>query len=497
MKHTKTRATWRGLVGGAAVALLAFGGAQAANAADNVIDPDQTGSLTVHKHQQSSPASETEGTGLEQSLDTDQYPPIGNIEFSLQQLDVDLTTNQGWQDLADLNETFSPNLNVADTPWGLPVTGDVETDRTANDGALTFGDLEPGAYLVWESDWQNPVDANGEAVDGGITPSFPFIVTVPMTNPDDLNAWVYDVHVYPKNAVTPPPTKTVEDSDAVKIGDNIEYTITSEIPDGTEIDGYRVRDTFDAKLAYVSSTVELSDGTALVEGTDYTVNQDGQTVDIDFTAAGLDVLEQHSDAQVVVTHTATVLEVGEITNEPQLFPNNPAIENDTPTDGPGVETKFGNIVIQKHDENDEALAGAKFSVYLTEEDARNNTNAIEIDGQSVFESGEDGIALIEGLRYSCFEDGAELAEEDCRSYWVAEVEAPAGYELLANPIEVSVDSTDAEVPTETVVNVPKNAGFELPITGGAGTSALLIGGLLLMGGAIVVLARRRKTSTAA
>ncbi len=32
-----------------------------------------------------------------------------------------------------------------------------------------------------------------------ITPTAPFFVTLPMTNPDATNRWMYDVNVYPKN----------------------------------------------------------------------------------------------------------------------------------------------------------------------------------------------------------------------------------------------------------------------------------------------------------
>ena len=469
-----------------------MGGASAAHAAPT-IDPDETGSITVHKHQQSQDPSTTAGTGLEQTIDLDAHPALQNIEFTAYPITgIDLTTNQGWQDLADLNDSFDPYA-APDFGLGGAVGTAVGDQRSGPDGSLTFSNLPVGAYLIQETDWSAPQDSNGDPIDGGVTPSLPFILTMPMTHPSELQDWIYDVHVYPKNAVSTV-EKTIEDADAVTVGDEISYTINGDIPPGVVNDAYRIRDIFDAKLAYASSEVYLVNSAGeelLVDGTDYTITVDGQTVDVDITGA-LGDLQDYT--QVRVIHTATVLEAGEIENQPMLFPNQSSITNDTPTNGPPVTTKFGNIVIEKQDENGDVLPGASFSVFLTEADARAGTNAIEIDGETVFESNEDGIALISGLRYSNWANGAELDETDpeYRTYWIAEIEAPAGYELLANPIEVVVDSDSQTAVTETVVNVPKNAGFELPITGGAGSSALVIGGLLLALGGAYLLARRNR-----
>ena len=492
MVAQRNRRGWKAALGGSLIALLALGGAQAAHA-QPTIDAGETGSITVHKHQQSQDPSTTEGTGLEQTIDLGAHPALQNIEFTAYEIDgIDLATNQGWQDLADLNASFDP-YSAPDFGLGAALGDEASQDRTGADGSLTFGGLPVGAYLVQETDWSEPQDSSGAPIEGGITPSLPFLITVPMTHPSELNTWVYDLHVYPKNAVSTV-TKTIEDADAVTVGDSIEYTITGDIPPGVVNDAYRVRDIFDEKLAHAGTQVFLVNAAGeveLTEGTDYTLDASGQTVDVNITGALADLQDYY---EVKVVHTATVLEAGEIENQPMLFPNQSSIENNTPTEGPGVETKFGNIVLQKDDENGAVLEGASFSVFLSEDDARNNTNALELDGETVFASNEEGIALISGLRYTDFADGVELADdhEDYRTYWIAEVEAPAGYELLANPIEVIVNSDSETAVTETIVNVPKNGGFELPITGGAGSTALVLGGLLLAAaGGVLLVARKR------
>ncbi len=63
------------------------------------------------------------------------------------------------------------------------------TKTTAGGGLATFDSLPLGAYVVTET--KTPA---------GYVGSKPFIITVPMTHPTDLNKWVYDVHAYPKNS---------------------------------------------------------------------------------------------------------------------------------------------------------------------------------------------------------------------------------------------------------------------------------------------------------
>ena len=46
---------------------------------------------------------------------------------------------------------------------------------------------------------------------------------------------------------------------------------------------------------------------------------------------------------------------------------------------------------------------------------------------------------------------------------------------------------------EDIVNVPTNAGFELPFTGGMGTVWFTVSGVLLIGGATLLLIRQRRS----
>ena len=335
----------------------------------------------------------------------------------------------------------------------------------------------------------------------GATPSAPFLVSIPLTDPVNTNGWLYDVHVYPKNATTNV-TKTVQDAGAIKLGDKVTWTITGDIPNVDTIDAYKIVDKLDAKLDYTGAQVTLSDGTAITAGTDYTVVFDAasHTLTVEFTAAGRAILAAHNTAQVKVAVDTKVNAVGEIANTALLYPNQASYsvlpgQPGGPVVTPPVITKWGSITVKKTDDKGAALAGASFSVYASQADAEAGTNPISLGGNTVFTVAADGTVTISGLRYSDFANGATVApgQPGYQSYWLVETKAPTGYELLADPIKFDVTAATSAVGVDlTVKNVPANAGFQLPFTGGSGrTVVYVVGILLIVAAGIVVVSRRR------
>lgn len=472
-------------IAAAGMLALGTGGAHAANIAN--IDPSQTGSLTIHKYEQPATPTNLPNDGTELTpTQLAGLTPMAGVTFTVQQVNnIDLTTNAGWTAAAAL--TPEEAAAQAATP-GTTVTTDAS-------GTATLGNLPLGLYLVTETGYP-----------AGVTPSAPFLVTIPLTDPTDESSWMYDVNVYPKNAVTGA-TKTVTDAPAIKLGDNVQWTITSDIPDVNPIDGYKIVDKLDPKLTYTNSTVALSNGATLTLGTDYTIVFDSatNTVTIEFTASGRAILAANPTAEVVVTINTTVNTVGEISNTALVYPNAASFsitpgQPGGPVVTPPVITKWGNIVLHKQDsETSAALAGATFSVYPTQADALAGTNAITISGVSSWTTDASGNLVIAGLRYSNWANGAEVSPGDpgYQTYWLVETTAPAGYELLAQPVETTVTSSDPAVVTVTIDNVPHNAGFELPLTGGMGTLALTAGGVLVLAGTGLFMARGRRKNNEA
>lgn len=475
------------LVAGVAALTLA---APASAAAPNLVDPNAVGSLTIHKFEAPETPTGLPHDGTEQNVALNPLPGVG---FTVYKVDtIDLTSNQGWIDASELAD-LAPD-SVADiTAAGYTANAVGGQTLTDANGEIALTNLDLGVYFVVET-----------APLAGSTGVTPFLVTVPLTDPANDDAWLYDVHVYPKNALTAA-TKTVEDSADLKIGDEIDFTITGDIPNVSPIDGYKIVDTLDAKLDYVSAAVALTDGTPLA-ATDYTITHDATTnaVTVEFTAAGRAVLAANNDTEVQVVLTAAVNAVGEIANTAVLYPNAGSYtvapgEPGGPTVTPEVITKWGEITLEKTDEAGASVTGAVFSVYPTQQDAIDGTNAIVLGGQTEFAVAADGTVTISGLRYSDWANNAAVApgEAGYQSYWLAEIVAPDGYELLAAPIEftVTADTTEAGVDLE-VVNVPSNAGFTLPMTGGAGTTLFLAGGVLLLAGAVLLAVRSRRKAVA-
>lgn len=522
-------------VGAAVAASLLVLGSGAAAQADPIIPPTFTeGNLHIHKFEQpAAPGQPSDGL----PKDTTGLTPIDDVTFTVQRINnVDLATNAGWVAAAGISYNPVTNTVSGNGSDGQPaVIGPVaDTQVTNASGDATFTGLPIGLYLVTET-----------AAPAGVTTSAPFLVTIPLTNPETRTDWMQDVHVYPKNSTTTA-TKTVQDANGVKVGDRITWTIGGDIPktanpafdpvapvaDGNRPflapSGYRITDTLDQRLDYVSAEVTLTNGGGtLVAGTDYRIDVTqlggADSVSVTFEPAGLAKLGvaagvNGSRVQLVLTTTVISLQDGTIgdgiiKNQAVVFPNQPSIDGDPgnpPIETPEVESRWGDILIHKVDANNNTvnLAGAEFQVFASKEAADQLSNPISINGQTTFTTLADGTVRISGLRYTDFADGAQLANDQdpkWRYYWIVETKSPVvngkSYELLANPVRVTVNtaqqtvSGDVQNPAagETVIeNVPHNAGFELPLTGAAGTWMFSIAGLLLLSGGLLIAIRKRK-----
>ncbi|MFL6061825.1 MAG: SpaH/EbpB family LPXTG-anchored major pilin [Marmoricola sp.] len=478
----------------AAIAVAMIGLGSAANAASPALpDGSQTGSIIVHKYKQ--PVSPTnlphDGSAVDPTLLAG-LSPLANVGFTVQQVQgIDLTTNTGWSNASALSSSYNPaNAQGSITAAGYTL-GAATTQNTDGTGTATFGSLPVGLYLVTES-----------APPAGATPSAPFLVSVPLTDPSAHDHWLYNVNVYPKNGINAV-TKTVSDASAVKLGDPIAWTILGDIPDVATIDGYKITDQLDPKLDFVSAVVTLSDNSvSLVAGTDYTLTTTGNLVSVQFTAAGRAKLAAHSSAQVKVVVNTKVNAIGEIANTAVLYPNAGSFtvtpgQPGGPVETPPVVTKWGNVTVLKTDQSGTALTGAAFKVYTSQADAEAGTNAVDLGTPNQeFVVGANGQVTISGLRYSDWANGAAVASGDpnYRTYYLVETKAPAGYELQADAIPFTVTAASTTVGVDvTVKDVPANAGFQLPFTGGHGLRNYYIAGAFLIALALLLTVRRRQT----
>ena len=510
----------------AAGALVAPTGAAApADPNGSTIDPDAATTLTIHKCEQTDTNGVKEGDGNEDPAA--ECKPVSGVEFTITKLSVDLTTSEGWETLAKLKGDVSQTKDLK--------SGTVQKITTGGDGLAAFTDAqtEVGAYLVSETRTPDKV-----------IPAEDFVVTLPMTNPQDTTAWNYNVHVYPKNTISGV-DKQVTDKPAPGSGHDITYTITTSIPKvdypgGARIKRYEVVDQLDKRIKKDALTPVVKivgqNGMTLANTTDYTLitadGADHNWATIQLTEEGRRKASEaryngNGETKIQVTLTATFdanvdLE-GDLSNTAGLIPNDsPNFTWDPNRPGtkvPGIPTtpalsKYGKVVVTKTGTDDLAdkttYNGAQFQVYectktasgATLRDADPSTSTVDpltIGGQKTFTTSGQGVVEINYLRANDYVNGVAKSQDQLTAedhYCLVETKAPEGYNLQADPIpfRVMAEKATAKAATAvTVTDVPKNAGFRLPLTGANGVIFLTVAGaLLVIGGAVSAYANKRR-----
>ena len=495
----------------------AFGLAATVERAPSLVDLDttKTGSITIHKYVKDATNGTTAGNGLEDATATG--TPLDGATFTVEKLtNVDLTTQAGWEKLAG----FNGNVETAKAT-GVDAA---VTKTTAGGGLATFDNLPLGAYVVTET-----------ATPAGYVGAKSFIITVPMTHPTDLNKWVYDVHAYPKNSKAGI-EKTVADENTPAIGSAISYTIKSDIPAAEALDFYDVVDQYDKRVELPEADIALKiiDGkngeVALAKGTDYKLiaadGTDGKTKfwTAEFTADGRAKLvanRKDDNTKVQMDLAGTVKDKveadGLFKNKAILLPNAPSngwkpnSGEVPPPDYPNSEvvSKFGKVKITKVSSVDTTakLKGAEFEVYQCTPQTTPTANFESVDatldkklspaGTTTYVTDANGEVTIDGLRNNDWANNAKVANPGY--YCLVETKAPEGFELQTRPIAFQVLESNSTADNEytlntTVKDVPKNGGFNLPLTGAAGIGVLIGAGALLVGGsgAIALANKRRK-----
>ena len=326
-----------------------------------------------------------------------------------------------------------------------------------------------------------------------------------------------------------PSIEKTADKTTVNIGDVVKYTVTGSIPDTTGYDQYQyiIHDELSKGLDFVND----ANGTALEEGaTTVTVavafgeeiadaSKAPTTATLDSTnkkKMSLDLSEwvranqTNKGKAFTVTYYAKVNKDAVVTekNNAQLeYGNNPK-ETTKTTPSEAKTPTYPLDILKKEKTSEKELAGAKFSLYTTEADAKAGTNAITVSGSdgkyvvdptsknTVFES----VASIEGENYNLHVNGLKAGD-----YWLVETEAPAGYNKLTAPIKVTIKkSADADVNNWTIskdgvdekdkiIDIENSTGSLLPSTGGRGAIAFaVIAALLVFGVAVSFIRDKRK-----
>lgn len=317
-------------------------------------------------------------------------------------------------------------------------------------------------------------------------------------------------------------TKTADKATA-EIGQVVTYTVTGAIPDTTGYDQYQyiIHDTLSKGLDFVNdATGTACEGNsvkvtvAYPDATDASTAPTTATIDTDNSkkmsldlSAWVKANQTNKGKTFTVTYYAKVNKGAEVTNNNNAsleYGNNPS---DTTTTTPSeAKTNTYPLDINKiKKETEEKLAGAKFSLYTSAEDAKNGKNAIKVSGSNgnyvvdpastttEFES----VKSIDGKGYNLHINGLEA-----KDYWLVETQAPEGFNKLTAPIKVTITKTgdadwkvskgDVEV-TDKIIDIENSTGSLLPSTGGRGAIVFaVIAALLVFGVAVSFIRDKRK-----
>lgn len=323
------------------------------------------------------------------------------------------------------------------------------------------------------------------------------------------------------------------------VGDTIPYMITVDVPANiTELKEFVLTDT-PTNLVDDVESIEIKCDNASINADAYSVEKAGDGFKITFKTA---TMGAYADKELVITYNAVLQETAVTTtsgnpNTASLEYSNQILPGTTPGHPAGEPEKAEiedhavvytfKINVKKTDGSNNPLKDVMFDLYKeVEQDTPNAALGTSDNGLDKAKywlkvagdlaTNESGEVSVSGLANG--------------TYYLVETKTNEGYNLLKAPVEVTLNieyvtsmseswqwekiegiwtlvkheitassttfnsKTDAEtVYNDNVTTIVNKKGFQLPITGGAGTLlASLIGILLMGGGAFVFISSRKK-----
>ena len=314
----------------------------------------------------------------------------------------------------------------------------------------------------------------------------------------DPNAIIHD-----KNDV---PFEKEGDKGSADIGETVNYTITGKVPDytGFKTYTYEITDTMSEGLTFNKDVKVTIGGTDVTAACIVTYDVEGNANK--FTVS-IPVKNYTIGAEIKVTYSAVVNEkaIAKIENNQAVlkYSNDPTDSTSTTTTPSDTKVYSSKIVIDKYETGDttKKLAGAKFVLYkevTTDEGAdavttklyyKWNETAQKVEwvenkaNATVKITDSNGAASFDGIANG--------------TYYLEEIEAPAGYNQLKEPVQVTVNGGTAEAQLTVTQPVENSTGTELPSTGGMGTTLFYtLGAILVLGAGVLLVTKKRMSEKA-
>ncbi len=403
------------------------------------------------------------------------------------------------QEFAKLALTYAKGKKIEATATKIAVEGET----------LVFSGLELGYYLV---------DSNTGAL-------------------CSLDTTQSKVEMQEKNEKTTT-EKEVKDKDGnwgdentASIGDVLDFQVKINVKKGSE--KYVLHDVMSEGLTFGGNvTVTLlpegeTDATkgTLVEAENYELKtsnlEDGCTFEVVFDEAYCTSLTPNTT--LLVSYQATVNENANIGIDPETNKATLDFGEGNTTEESKTKTYVYEFDVEKYtvkDGEEVNLAGAKFTLSTNADGTNPITFSQDKEDPTVYKVNKDSQTseITTGdtgkLTFSGLAAG---------TYYLTEIEAPAGYNMLPRPIEIQIieqkDETGKSTGTAVVkqgmldeegkstitdgmpgvqdnnVKVENNTGAELPSTGGIGTTIFyVLGGILVVGAGIMLVVKKRMSS---
>ena len=306
-----------------------------------------------------------------------------------------------------------------------------------------------------------------------------------------------------------------------KIGDTLNFTLTSTIPDMSAYSTYtfNFKDTLSKGLSFKQvDSVKVGD-TTLTKDTDYTVStSEGSDKNTLLTVTMLNFKNQQTNAgkTITVTYTATLNKDAVVgghgnTNSATIqYSNNPSTSGTGESEPSKVRVFTYGFTVDKYTGDsypDKAvrLPGAEFT--LTPKNDSTPISFVRVNAGSATENAVYRVAKADetGTTTIITPENGKVEFQGLKNgeYTLTETKAPAGYNKLASAIGVKVngmnngtDTTNATVTitynnnnngsvydqtaSNGVIPVQNKSGVVLPGTGGMGTIAFTVIGVLVI-----------------
>ena len=325
------------------------------------------------------------------------------------------------------------------------------------------------------------------------------------------------INIHEKNAVPTNDKKVQEDSkigtadeygteNDADIGQTVKFKSTITLPKGAS--NVKYHDTMDTNLDLDANSIKVYTNEALsdeLNAANYTVisekNEnnltDGCTFEITFTQTYLNGL----------TDDTTTVYVGYSAKVKNTAPIGTALENkshltygdkNTKSAESTTKTYTWSFIVEKHAQTEDGKVLANAEFVLLNHDKTN----VAVFTNGLFSSWatttEQNSTWADNNKFKTGNDGKfEVKGLDAGTYYLKEIQAPAGYNKLKDPVEVKInptqdDTTHTITLTPVTVKVVNQTGAEMPSTGGIGTTVFyVVGGILAVGAAVLLVTKKR------